>query len=156
MRRFLVCCSIASLVGSVVLSLAPAQAHPNTCRIVGNQAGRMFVNAPLGNRLESFSSDSYFRVECSGAATGRLRLSIGAGGKLYNNASVSFRLIGADGVFAATTSEYGNAPVIVAYTNAYGIASGKVRYQMRVVAPDGYLLPAAPDYAVNVHAELIQ
>jgi hypothetical protein len=157
MRRFIVCCSIAGWLGSChqLLSPAVAQVPPvtPTCSIVGSAAGQMFANAALATRLES-SSDSYFRVECTGAITGKLRLSLGAGSKLYNG-SARFRLVGVRGIFTTTTSDYTDSPVLIPYANSSVTAAGEVRYQVQVMAANGYLLPGAPDYAVKMQAELV-
>ncbi len=158
MRRFIVCCSIAGWLGSGIKLLSPAMAQvppvTPTCSIVGSTAGQMFPNASLANRLESNSSDSYFRVECTGAITGKLRLSLGASDKLYNG-SARFRLVGVSGIFTATTSDYTDT-VFIPYANLSGIAAGEVRYQVQVVAANGYLLIGASDYAVKLQAELVQ
>ena len=159
MRRFIVCCSIAGWLGSCHQLLSPvmAQVPPvtPTCSIVGSTAGQMFANAALASRLESNSSDSYFRVECTGAITGKLRLSLGAGNKLYNG-SARFRLVGVSGIFTPVTLNYGDTPVLIPYANASGTAAGEVRYQVQVSAANGYLLPGASDYAVKMQAELVQ
>jgi hypothetical protein len=159
MRRFIVCCLIAGWLGSCpqLLSPATAQVPPvtPTCSIIGSGAGQMFANAALASRLESNSSDSYFRVECTGAITGKLRLSLGAGSKLYNG-SARFRLVGVSGIFTTTTSDYTDSPMLIPYANLSGIAAGEVRYQVQVIAANGYLLPGASDYAVKMQAELVQ
>lgn len=154
MRPLVICCSIASWLcfgiqfGSSVLANDAAN-----CQIVATQAGQLFANGSPTNRLESFSSDSYIRMECTGNITGKLRLSLKSS-KPYNGV-VRFRVISTSGVFTPMTSDYADSPVQMAYTNATGRAAGEVRYQVQVVAPSGYLLPSAPDYAVELQAELV-
>lgn len=159
MRRFIVCCSIAGWLGACpqLLSPAMAQVPPVTpaCSIVGSAAGQMFANAALASRLESNSSDSYFRMECTGAITGKLRLSLGAGSKLYNG-SARFRLVGVSGFFTTTTSDYTDSPLLIPYANPSGMAAGEVRYQVQVIANNGVVLPATSDYAIKMQAELVQ
>jgi hypothetical protein len=157
MRRFVVCCSIVGCLGSDVLLLLPALAQdPNpSCQIVASQAGQMFPNSFPTMRLESFGSDSYIRVECTGKIAGKMRLSLGSGSKLYNG-SARFRLVSTSGMFAPTTSDYLDSSIVVPYANDAGRATGELRYQVQVVAPSGYLLPAASDYAVKLQAESIQ
>jgi hypothetical protein len=157
MRRFLVYCSIVGAVGSHLQSLSPAlaQVPANTCQIVSSAAGQMFANPGLATRLESNSSDSYFRVACNGTVNGKLRLSFGAGNKLYNS-SAKFKVVGANGCFANAASGYDDSPVEVSYSNASGITTGEVRYQIQIAAPSNTLMPAATDYAVQIRAELIQ
>ena len=159
MRRFIVYCSIASWLGAFNQLLLPAMAQvppvPPTCSIVGSAAGQMFPNAALAIRLESSGADSYFRVECTGAITGKLRLSLGAGSKPYNGFT-RFRLVGVSGIFTPTTSDYTDSPVLIPYANPSGTAAGEVRYQVQVAAANGYVLTGGSDYAVKLQAELVQ
>jgi hypothetical protein len=157
MRRFIVCCSIAGLGSSNALLLSPALAQEPTpaCQIVASKAGQMFTNSFLATRLESTGADSYFRVECTGKVSGKLRLSLGAGNRVYNGFA-QFKVVSANGVFTPTNLGYTNSPVLIPYANSSGKSAGEVRYQVQVVAPSGYLLPANRDYAVKVQAESIQ
>jgi hypothetical protein len=156
MRRFIVCCSIVSWLGFSLHLLLPAMAQEQPkCLIVGSAAGQMFPNTALANRLESLSADSYLRVECTGAITGKLRLSLAAGSTLHNG-STRFRLVGASGIFTAMTSDYTDTPVLIPYANSSGKAAGEVRYQVQVVAANNHLLVGASDYTVKLKAELVQ
>jgi hypothetical protein len=159
MRRFIVCCSIAGWLGSCHQLLSPAMAQvppvTPTCSIVRSSIGQMFANTALATQLESNSSDSHFRVECTGAITGKLRLSLGAGSTLYNG-STRFRLVSVSGIFTTATSDYTDSPVLIPYANLSGTAAGEVRYQVQVSAANGYLLPGATDYVVKMQAELVQ
>jgi hypothetical protein len=153
MRPLVVCCSIALCWFVPALRFRSlAQELPRNCQIVATQSGQMFPYGSPATKLESFGSDSYIRVECRGNISGRLRLSLASGSKLYNG-SAGFRLVSTSGIFAPMTTEYADSPVIVPYANASGRASGEVRYQVRVVAPSGYLLPAGSDYALKLQAE---
>jgi hypothetical protein len=157
MRQFIVCCSIAGWFGTCIQLLSPALAQEPTpsCQIVASQAGQMFTNSFLATRLESVGADSYFRVECTGKIAGKLRLSLGAGNRVYNG-SARFKVVSTSGIFTPTNLDYTNSPVMIPYANSSGKSAGEVRYQMQVVAPSGYLLPANPDYAVKLQAESIQ
>lgn len=156
MRRFIVCCSIAGWLGSGTQLLLPAMAQvppvTPTCSIDGIPPERMVPNAPLANRLESNSS---FRVKCTGITTGNLRLSLGASSK-PSNVSTRFRLVRTSGILAANPSDYTDLPVLIPYRSVSGTNTGDVLYQVQVISINGYLLPAAPDYAVKMQAELVQ
>lgn len=154
MYRSLVCCSIFSwLCISQLPTVAIAEAKP-VCQIVSNKTGQMFATSSLATRLESLGNESYFRLQCTGNISGKLRLSLASGTKAYN-ALARFRITSANGVFSSTTSEYADSPVVVSYTNPSGTSSGEVRYQVQVAARNGYFLPAAPDYAVKLQAEWV-
>jgi hypothetical protein len=154
MYRSLVCCSIASwLCSSQLSTVAIAEAKP-VCQIVANKTGQMFTTSSLTNKLESLGNESYLRLQCTGNISGKLRVSLASSSKLYN-ASARFRITSANGVFPSTTSEYTDSPVVIAYANSSGTSSGEVRYQVQVVARNGYFLPAAPDYAVKLQTEWI-
>jgi hypothetical protein len=155
MRRFLVCSAIASFIGvsCQLPSPALAQVPEKTCQIVSSESSPMFANGSLANGLQSGAST--FRVQCNGATSGLLRLSLMGDNKLYN-ASARFRVIGVSGVFPSTGfGGYTTTPVSVSYSNASGVTAGTVSYQVEVVAPSGYLLPAASDYTVRMQAELV-
>jgi hypothetical protein len=158
MRPLVICCAIASWFGCSIQSLSPALAQTPeptpSCEIVGFQAGQMFANASLAARIESSGSDSFFRVQCTGNISGRLRLYLTAGSRAYNG-SASFRVVSTSGIFTPTTSGYTNGVVDVPYSNTSGTAAGVVYYQVQVVAPSGSLLRAAPDYAVVLQADRI-
>jgi hypothetical protein len=128
----------------------------NPCSIHRNEAGQLFPNSLLATRFASQGAESFFEIKCSKKSSGKLRLSIdGSRTKTYNGL-VQIRLVSANGIFSAATSEFTSGDLLVPYSSVMNEErKGKVMYQVQITANDQQLLQAARDYAVAVNAELL-
>lgn len=147
---------VGSLVGGwcCLQWLSPALADDsNTCSVQRNQAGQLFANYSLANRLASEGAESYIEVKCSGRSSGTLKLSIDRSRTRAYNDVAKIRLVAANGIFIAVSSEFTSDSLQIPYSLPDGNGIGKLTYQVQISAPDRRLLQAARDYSVAVKAE---
>jgi hypothetical protein len=125
------------------------------CSVQSNQASQLSPNNLLATRLVSGGTQSFIEVKCSGKSSGSLKLTIdGFNSEVYGG-SAQIRLVSANGIFAASPSEFTAGALDVPYSLLSGSGVGKIMYQVQVSAPNRRLLQAARDYSVAVSAELL-
>ncbi len=159
MRSFGLSLGIISLLSLEFQSLSPALAQTNTCTVTASTPSALLPISvtsfgSMSKAVESVGSQ-YFQVSCPGSTprSGSMTLSMLSSTK-YNGIA-KFRVSSTDGIFTSSNSQYSENPVTITIPTTSGDApSGKVYYQVSITAPDGQVLRAATDYAVNIQAEL--
>lgn len=159
MRLFGLSLGVISLLSLELQSLSPALAQA-ACTVTAPTPSALMPTAvtSVGSMSKAVQSvgSQYFQVDCPGntARSGSITLSLLSSTIKYNGIA-KFRVSSTEGIFTTSTSEYSENPVTITIPTTSGDApSGKVYYKVSITAPDGQVLRAATDYAVNIQAEL--
>jgi hypothetical protein len=163
MYRFGLFCSFAAWLIVLGQGLAPTAAQDaDSCGIDVAESISASSNNPmlptpslLATQLESASTDSRIVVKCTEASSGYVRLSINTINTNGSSNEASLKLSGVSGFFTAQSNDYPNNFIDVPFNSSQDQPTGEIRYQVRIVSPNGYYLPAANNYSVGVRAKVI-